>query len=124
MRAIPVSIRIGPMCAKFCCGPTVMTKKGGTDRQTDKGTLQLCIVDTGKCSQYNKLVIAKIVPFLICEITSQKSILKNSLYERTLSNTRSNICGAYLVMKECVCLGGGIMWPQFSNRIQNNIIAH
>ena len=34
------------MCAKFGCGPTVVSKKGvGTDRQTDKGTLQLYIVD-------------------------------------------------------------------------------
>ena len=42
------------MCAKFGCGPTVVSgKKGGTDRQTDrqidrqtdKGTLHLYIVD-------------------------------------------------------------------------------
>ena len=34
------------MCAKFGCGPTVVSKKGGgTDRQTDKGKLQLYIVD-------------------------------------------------------------------------------
>ena len=35
------------MCAKFGCGPTVVSKKKGvqTDRQTDKGTLQLYIVD-------------------------------------------------------------------------------
>ena len=32
-------------CAKFGCGPTVVSKKEG-DRQTDKGTLQLYIVDT------------------------------------------------------------------------------
>ena len=36
------------MCAKFGCGPTVVSKKGGvglyTYRQTDKGTLQLYIV--------------------------------------------------------------------------------
>ena len=43
--------RIYPnMCAKFGCGPTVVSKKKGgretqTDRQTDKGTLQLYIVD-------------------------------------------------------------------------------
>ena len=39
--------RIYPnMCAKFGCGPTVVSKKkGGTDRQTDKGTLQLYLVD-------------------------------------------------------------------------------
>ena len=46
--------RIYPnMCAKFGCGPTVVSnKKGGgykqTDRQTDKGTLQLYIVDSHK----------------------------------------------------------------------------
>ena len=38
------------MCAKFGCGPTVMSKKRGgyrqTDRQTDKGMLRLYIVDT------------------------------------------------------------------------------
>ena len=36
------------MCAKFGCGPTVVSKKRGvqTDRQTDKGTLQLYIVDS------------------------------------------------------------------------------
>ena len=34
------------MCAKFGCGPTVVSKNGGgTDTQTDKGTLQLYIVD-------------------------------------------------------------------------------
>ena len=35
------------MCAKFSRGPTVVSKKGGvqTDRQTDKGTLQLYIVE-------------------------------------------------------------------------------
>ena len=35
------------MCAKFGCGLTVVSKKRGiqTDRQTDKGTLQLYIVD-------------------------------------------------------------------------------
>ena len=44
------------MCAKFGCGPTVVSKGGGavqtdiqtdrhTDRQTDKGILQLYIVD-------------------------------------------------------------------------------
>ena len=36
------------MCAKFGCGPMVVSKNkggGGTDRQTDKGTLQLYIVD-------------------------------------------------------------------------------
>ena len=35
------------MCAKVGCGPTVVSKKrgGGTDRQTDKGTLQLYIVE-------------------------------------------------------------------------------
>ena len=33
------------MCAKLGCGPTVVSKKGGTDRETDKGTLQLYIVD-------------------------------------------------------------------------------
>ena len=32
------------MCAKFGCGPTVVSKGGGY-RQTDKGTLQLYIVD-------------------------------------------------------------------------------
>ena len=32
------------MCAKFGCGPTVVSKKGG-GVQTDKGTLQLYIVD-------------------------------------------------------------------------------
>ena len=46
--------RIYPnMCAKLGCGPTVVSKKGGyrhrpyrqTDTQTDKGTLQLYIVD-------------------------------------------------------------------------------
>ena len=38
------------MCAKFGCGPTVVSKKkGGTDRQTDKRTLQLYIVD-GTCT--------------------------------------------------------------------------
>ena len=33
------------MCAKFGCGPTVVSKGGwvGTDRQTDKGTLRLYI---------------------------------------------------------------------------------
>ena len=31
------------MCAKFGCGPTVVSKKRGV--QTDKGTLQLYIVD-------------------------------------------------------------------------------
>ena len=42
--------RIYPnMCAKFGCGPTVVSKKkGGTDRQTDKRTLQLYIVDLEK----------------------------------------------------------------------------
>ena len=34
------------MCAKFGYGPTVVSKKkGGGYRQTDKGTLQLYIVD-------------------------------------------------------------------------------
>ena len=34
------------ICAKFGCGPTVVSKKGGGgDRHTDKGTLQLYIVD-------------------------------------------------------------------------------
>ena len=33
------------MCAKFGCGPTDVSKKGG-GVQTDKGTLQLYIVDT------------------------------------------------------------------------------
>ena len=35
------------MCAKFGCGLTVESKSVGvqTDRQTDKGTLQLYIVD-------------------------------------------------------------------------------
>ena len=44
--------RIYPnMCAKFGCGPTVLSKKWGiqtdrqTDRQTNKETLQLYIVD-------------------------------------------------------------------------------
>ena len=38
--------RIYPnMCAKFGCGPTVVSKKKGGYRQTDKGTLQLYIVD-------------------------------------------------------------------------------
>ena len=40
--------RIYPnMCAKFGCGPTVVSKRGGggTDRHTDKGTLQIYIVD-------------------------------------------------------------------------------
>ena len=43
------------MCAKFGSGPTVMSKKkGGTDRQTDKGKLQLYIVDTvmGSCCNW------------------------------------------------------------------------
>ena len=44
--------RINPnMCAKFGCGPMVVSKKrgGGTDnRQTDKGTLQPYIVDGRK----------------------------------------------------------------------------
>ena len=31
------------MCAKFGCGPTVVSKKGGV--QTDKGILQLYIVE-------------------------------------------------------------------------------
>ena len=36
------------MYAKFGCGPTVVSKRGGgTDRQTDKGTLQLYIVEDG-----------------------------------------------------------------------------
>ena len=48
LRMSPISTQ---MCAKFGCGPTVVSKKreGGTDRhtyrQTDKGTLQLYIVD-------------------------------------------------------------------------------
>ena len=33
------------MCAKFGCSPTVMSKKKRGYRQTDKGTLQLYIVD-------------------------------------------------------------------------------
>ena len=33
------------MCAKFGCGPTVVSKKRGGYRQTDKGTLQLYTVD-------------------------------------------------------------------------------
>ena len=34
------------MCAKFGCGLMVVSKKrGGTDRQTGKGTLQFYIVD-------------------------------------------------------------------------------
>ena len=35
------------MCAKFGCGPTVVSKNGvvQTDRQTDNGTLQLYIVE-------------------------------------------------------------------------------
>ena len=40
------------MCAKFGCVPTVVSKRGGhrqTDRQTDKGTLQLYIVDKSIC---------------------------------------------------------------------------
>ena len=39
--------RIYPnMCAKFGCGLTVVSKKGGGGyRHTDKGTLQLYIVD-------------------------------------------------------------------------------
>ena len=45
--------RIYPnMCARFGCGPTVVSKTGGyrqTNRQTDKGTLQLYIVDTSSC---------------------------------------------------------------------------
>ena len=32
-------------CAKFGCGPTVVSKGGGGYRQRDKGTLQLYIVD-------------------------------------------------------------------------------
>ena len=37
------------MFAKFGCGPTVVSKKGGyrhTDRQPDKGTLHVYIVDS------------------------------------------------------------------------------
>ena len=42
--------RIYPnMCAKFGCGPTVVSKKG-VYRQTDKGTLQLYIVETSIAS--------------------------------------------------------------------------
>ena len=35
------------MCAKFGCGPTIVPKKGvyKSDRQTDKVTLQLYIVE-------------------------------------------------------------------------------
>ena len=50
------------MFAKFGCGPTVVSKRGGgyrqtdrqTERQTDKGTLQLYIVDyhTTNCRAY------------------------------------------------------------------------
>ena len=40
------------MCAKCGCGPTVVSKRGGADRQTDKGTLRLNIVD-GIASKVN-----------------------------------------------------------------------
>ena len=33
------------MCAKFGCGPTVVSKKEGGGVQTDKVTLQIYIVD-------------------------------------------------------------------------------
>ena len=58
------------MCAKCGCGPTVVSKRGGTDRQpdsqpdrqtdrqtdrhTDKGTLQLYIVDTFNINSITK----------------------------------------------------------------------
>ena len=48
--------RIYPnMCSKFACGPTVVSEKGGvqTDRQTDKGTLQLYIVDVLQIFAHN-----------------------------------------------------------------------
>ena len=47
--------RIYPnMCAKFGCGPTVVSKKkGGTDRQTDRQRfLQLYIVDYSDSKNY------------------------------------------------------------------------
>ena len=42
------------MCAKFGLGPTVMSKKGGVqkDRQPHKGTLQLYIVDSPPQASY------------------------------------------------------------------------
>ena len=33
------------MCAKFGCGPTVVSEKNGGYRQTNKGKLQLYIID-------------------------------------------------------------------------------
>ena len=52
-----IQSRIYPnTCAKFGCGPTVVSKRGGggvqTDIQTDKGTLQLYIVEDS--SQRNR----------------------------------------------------------------------
>ena len=55
------------MCAKFGCGPTVVSKKRGvTDRQTDKGMLQLYIVDKNM-SKLSDVVMKKIYAFIVLQ---------------------------------------------------------
>ena len=44
------------MCSKFGCGPTVVSKKGG-DRQTDKRTRQLYILEEGDVNKYVGITI-------------------------------------------------------------------
>ena len=62
------------MCAKFGCGPTVVSKKGGggyrqTDRQTDRQRfLQLYIVDNVDC------LVVVVVFLLVCTININSPI--------------------------------------------------
>ena len=53
------------MCAKFGCGPTVVSKKKwGGYRQSDKGTLQLYIVDNCNYGNSNIDVSVRIIYYL------------------------------------------------------------
>ena len=62
------------MCTKFGCGPAVVSKKkrgGGTDRQIDKGKLQLYIIDNSvpptpskQCQTGTNFICAVVAAFL------------------------------------------------------------
>ena len=76
------------MCAKFGCGPTVVSnKKGGTDRQTDKGKLQLYIVDRNIWSRQSPIFMLSIQCCIL-------SILFHSFYM---------ICDADVICKFQIC---------------------
>ena len=73
------------MCAKFGCGPTVVSKKGGyrqtdrqTDRQTGKGKLQLYIVDVVRiqCSfhLHENLFIVEQCNYILIASASSSSV--------------------------------------------------